>query len=54
MDGLLSPSNAEGGNSAFAASEPLNEDGLGPQDDYIPVKIYFHGSEKVLRSRVFP
>lgn len=54
MDGLLSPSNAEGGTSAFAASEPLNEDEMGPLDDYITVKIYFYGDEKSLRSRVFP
>jgi hypothetical protein len=55
MDGLLSPSNVEGGNkNAFSNVDDLNEDEMGPQDDYITVKIYFYGTDKPLRTRVFP
>jgi hypothetical protein len=57
MDVLLSPTNVEKSNkNPFTTSNTgeLDDDEMGPQDDYIIVKIYFYGTDKPLRTRVFP
>ena len=42
-----------GASSAFAKGQGNSEE-MGPQDDYITVKIYFYGTDKALRTQVFP
>lgn len=53
----MSPSNevADGNKNAFYNNSDNNEGAeMAPQDDYINVKIYFYGTDKSLRTKVFP
>lgn len=49
----MSPSVGESKPQAFSHN-PAGSDDMGPQDDFIDVKVYFYGEDKALRTKVFP
>jgi len=55
MDNLMSPKNEDIAGNTNSLYNNNNDGGdMAPQDDYINVKIYFYGTDKSLRTKVFP